>query len=92
MGYADPYDSTVTAATDLRSLFEMTNMPSYRLDIDMGNLDGARIIITTGQSGNPTDPHYGDLIDGWRLGRQVPLPFSSAAQLSATVTTLTLTP
>jgi len=92
VGYADPYDSTVTAATDLRSLFEMTNMPSYRLDIDMGNLDGARIIITTGQSGNPTDPHYGDLIDDWRLGRQVPLPFSSAAQLSATVTTLTLTP
>jgi penicillin amidase len=92
VGYPDPYDSTVTAATDLRSLFEMTNMPSYRLDIDMGRLDEARIVITTGQSGNPTDPHYGDLIDDWRLGRQVPLPFSGAAQHSATVTTLTLTP
>ena len=43
----------------------MTNMPSYRLDIDMGHLDDARIVITTGQSGNPSDPHYGDLIDDW---------------------------
>ena len=31
----------------------MTNMPSYRLTIDMRDLDGARLIITTGQSGNP---------------------------------------
>jgi penicillin G amidase len=92
VGYPDPYDSTVTAATDLRSLFEMTNMPSYRLDIDMGRLDEARIVITTGQSGNPSDPHYGDLIDDWRLGKQVPLPFSSAAQHAAARTTLTLTP
>ena len=92
VGYPDPYDSTVTAATDLRSLFEMTNMPSYRLDIDLGRLDDARIIITTGQSGNPSDPHYGDLIDDWRLGQQVPLPFSAAAQHAASVVTLTLTP
>ncbi len=92
VGYPDPYDSTVSAATDLRSLFEMTNMPSYRLDVDLGKLDEARIVITTGQSGNPGDPHYSDLIDDWRLGRQVPLPFSPAAQRASTVTTLDLTP
>ena len=93
VGYPDPYDSTVSAATDLRSLFEMTNLPSYRLDVDMGRLDEARIVITTGQSGNPTDPHYGDMIDDWRLGQQVPLPFSSAAAVhAAAVATLTLTP
>ena len=78
VGYPDPYDSTVSAATDLRALFEMTNMPSYRLDVDLGKLDDARIVITTGQSGNPGDPHYSDLIDAWRLGQQVPLPFSPA--------------
>ncbi len=92
VGYDDPYDSTVKAETNLRSIFEMTNMPSYRLDVDMGHLDAARIVITTGQSGNPSDPHYGDLIDDWLAGRQVPLPFSSAAQAKAAVTTLTLTP
>ena len=92
MAYDDPYDPTVKAATDLRSIFEMTNMPSYRLDVDMGRLDDARIVITTGQSGNPSDPHYGDLIDDWLNGTQVPLPFTSKAQQAATVTTLTLTP
>lgn len=92
VGYPDPYDSTVSAATDLRSLFEMTNLPSYRLDVDMGKLDEGRIVITTGQSGNPTDPHYGDMIDAWRLGQQVPLAFTSAAVQSAAVATLTLTP
>jgi len=92
VGYADPYDSTVTAATDLRKLFEMTNMPSYRLDVDMGRLDDARIVITTGQSGNPSDPHYGDMIDEWLAGKQVPLPFSAPAQHAAAIATLTLTP
>ena len=92
VGYDDPYDSSVKAATDLRSVFEMTNMPSYRLDVDMGQLDTARIVITTGQSGNPSDPHYGDLIDDWLDGRQVPLAFSAAAQQAATVATLTLNP
>ena len=49
----------------LDRLFEVTILPSYRLTIDMGDLDGARIIQTTGQSGNPFDGHYGDLIDAW---------------------------
>ncbi len=92
VAYDDPYDSTVKAKTDLRSIFEMTNMPSYRFDIDLGNLDGARIITTTGQAGNPTDAHYGDLIDDWLAGRQVPLAFSGGAIQKAAVATLTLVP
>jgi penicillin G amidase len=92
VGYDDPYDPTVKAQTDLQSIFEMTNMPSYRFDIDLGALDGARIVTTTGQSGNPTDAHYGDLIDDWVAGHQVPLPFSPAAVEKAVTVTLTLTP
>jgi penicillin amidase len=92
VAYDDPYDPTVKAATDLRSIFEMTNMPSYRLDVDMGHLDDARIVITTGQSGNPSDPHYGDLIGDWLNGTQVPLPFTGKARQAATVTSLMLTP
>ena len=75
-----------------RELFDVTNGPSYRLLIDMSDLDGARIVITTGQSGNPFDPHYGDLIPLWADGATVPLPFSRAAWPSNTVQTLTLTP
>ena len=50
----------------------MTNMPSYRLTIDMRDLDGARLIITTGQSGNPFDRHYNDQIGPWIDGRDGP--------------------
>ena len=57
----------------------MTNMPSYRLTIDMRDLDGARLIITTGQSGNPFDRHYNDQIGPWIDGETVPLPFTPAA-------------
>ncbi len=90
--YADPYDPTVPPETKLTRMFEVTNLPSYRLDVDLGDLDGARIVQTTGQSGNPFDRHYGDLVDAWRLGRQVPLPFSSTAVDAASVAVLTLTP
>jgi penicillin amidase len=58
----------------------------------MGDIDGARIVITTGQSGNPFDPHYGDQIEPWRDGQSLALPFTRAAIESATVSTLTLTP
>ena len=54
--------------------------------------DAARIVITTGQSGNPFDRHYGDLIGTWATGGTVPLPFSAAAIGTATVSTLTLSP
>jgi penicillin amidase len=70
----------------------VTNLPSYRLTIDMGDLDSARIVITTGQAGNPFDRHYNDQIDQWRRGETVPLPFTPEAIARAAVSTLTLTP
>ena len=73
-------------------VFDMTNMPSYRLTIDMRDLDGARLIITTGQSGNPFDRHYNDQIGPWIGGETVPLPFTTAAISAAAASTLTLTP
>jgi penicillin amidase len=73
-------------------VFTITNGPSYRLTIDMSDLDGARIIQTTGQSGNPFDAHYGDLIETWRTGKAVPLLFTRAAVEATADATLTLTP
>ena len=70
----------------------MTNMPSYRLTVDMGDLDGARIVITTGQAGNPFDRHYNDQIGLWRSGATVSLPFTPRAIEAAAASTLTLTP
>ncbi|HEY4632594.1 MAG TPA: penicillin acylase family protein, partial [Candidatus Limnocylindrales bacterium] len=89
--YPDPTDPEFVPL-DITGLFTVTNLPSYRLVIDMHDLDGARIVITTGQSGNPFDGHYHDLVDPWRNGEGVPLPFTRAAIEAATVETLTLTP
>ncbi len=89
--YPDP-DDPAYVPVGIDHVFDMTNMPSYRLTIDMGDLDGARIVITTGQSGNPFDRHYADQIEPWRQGQTVELPFTRAAITAATVSTLTVTP
>jgi penicillin amidase len=89
--YPDP-DDPEAEVLGLDRLFTVTNLPSYRLAIDMGDLDGARIVITTGQAGNPFDRHYTDQIDPWRSGGSLPLPFTPAAIERATTATLSLTP
>ncbi len=58
----------------------------------MADLDGARIVITTGQSGNPYASHYDDQIEPWRTGETLALPFGRDAVAAATVATLTLSP
>jgi penicillin G amidase len=89
--YPDPDDPEASLA-GIDGVFEMTDMPSYRLTIDMRDVDGARVVITTGQAGNPFDRHYNDQIDPWRSGGTVPLPFTQAAIHAAAVSTLTMTP
>ncbi len=89
--YPDPEDPGYRPV-GIDHVFDMTNMPSYRLTIDMSDLDGARIVITTGQAGNPFDRHYNDQIGLWSSGRTVPLPFTAGAIAAAAVSTLILTP
>jgi penicillin amidase len=89
--YPDPDDPT-SKGVGLEELFDVTNGPSYRLVVDMGDLNGARIIITTGQSGNAFDRHAIDLIPLWANGDAVSLPFSEANILANAAETLTLTP
>jgi penicillin amidase len=89
--YPDPDDPTYKPL-GIDGVFGITNLPSYRLSIDMADLDGAQIVQTTGQSGNPFDRHYGDLIDDWLTGQTVPLPFTLSAVSETTVETLQLVP
>jgi penicillin amidase len=89
--YPDPGDPSYTPV-GLAGVFSVTNLPSYRLAIDMADIDAARIVQTTGQSGNPFDRHYGDLIDRWLTGESVPLPFGVGAVNEATVELLHLVP
>jgi penicillin amidase len=89
--FDDPYDAE-DVPVGLDAVFRVTNGPSYRLTIDMSAIDDARIVVTTGQSGNPFDRHYGDLIDDWASGDTVPLPFSWDAIEASAASTLTLEP
>jgi len=91
--YPDPDEPGATPGT-LIDAFTMTNHPSYRLAIEMApeQLDDARIVISTGQGGNPGGRHYSDLIDDWITGRSVPLPFTRDAVESRMSTRLVLEP
>jgi penicillin amidase len=89
--YPDPNDPSYKPV-GFTGVFEVTNLPSYRFTIDMSELDGARIVQTTGQSGNPLDSHYGDLIGDWASGETVPLSFSQEAIDQAVAHRLELVP
>ena len=89
--YPDPDDPTSTGV-GIDELFDVAGGPSYRLLVDMSDLNGARIVITTGQSGNAFDPHSIDLIPLWAAGESVLLPFSKVNVQANAAETLTLTP
>jgi penicillin amidase len=59
--------------------FDVGAGPEYRLVVDMGDLDGATTVLTTGESGLPGSPHYDDMVDPWVTGSYLPLPFSPGA-------------
>jgi penicillin amidase len=90
-GYPDPDDPGAEPA-DITELFTVTSLPSYRLVIDMSDMDGAGIVITTGQGGNPLGRHIDDQIEVWRDGDLLPFPFTPEAVDAATVATLRLKP
>ena len=75
--YPDPY--TGEPGEGIGIIFTVSAGPSYRLAVDMGDLDGARVIITTGESGIPFDSHYDDMIGPWLRNETVPLPFTRSA-------------
>jgi penicillin amidase len=89
--YPDP-DDPDTEPLGLGRLFSVTNGPSLRFVVDMSDVDGAQIVITTGQSGNPFAAHYGDLIALWASGQTVGLAFSAGNIAASAIETLTLTP
>jgi penicillin amidase len=89
--YPDAADPSVQPV-GIDHVFDVTNLPAFRFSIDLADLDGARVIQTTGQSGNPFDRHYADFIGPWLRGDTVSLPFSLGEIHAATVETLQLVP
>ncbi|MBL8050277.1 MAG: penicillin acylase family protein [Anaerolineales bacterium] len=45
--------------------YEVTNVPSMRMIVDLGNLNNSLTVHTTGQSGHAYHPHYDDMSQLW---------------------------
>jgi len=65
-----PVDGTVATINNtgysLGRPYGVTVVPSYRQIVDLGDFTHSVSMHTTGQSGHPYHPHYGDMIDPWR--------------------------
>jgi penicillin amidase len=72
--------------------FEVTNLPSMRMIVDLSDLDNTRVIHTTGQSGHTASRHYADMAGPWAAIEFLRMPFSRAAVEAATTDRLYLNP
>ena len=65
---------------------------SWRMVLDVGDWDEARMTNAPGQSGVQESPHYGDLLDPWATLESRPLLYSREAVEKATTKVLKLIP
>ncbi len=72
--------------------FTVGSLPSYRMIIDLADLDASMTMHTTGQSGHPFSAHYSDMIDHWRNIEYKPMLYTRSAVDAAAVERLTLNP
>jgi len=72
--------------------FQLTNGPSFRMVLDVGNWDESRAVNYPGQSGRWDDSHYSDLTGTWLRGEYFPLLYSRAAVEKATERRIRLEP
>ncbi len=72
--------------------FQQTNGASYREILDVSDWDKSTTTNTPGESGDPSSPHYSDLMQDWAAGKYHPLPYTRAAVEAATEERIMLTP
>ena len=66
--------------------------PSVRLVMDIGAWDNSLFVNLPGQSGDPSSPHYRDLVEPWRRGDYGQLAYSAEAVDAVAVSRLRLVP
>ena len=71
--------------------YEVTDISSLRMIVDLGNLDNSVAIHTPGQSGHAFHRHYNDMVDFWRHIEYHPMLWEQKNVKSRT-TTLKLVP
>lgn len=72
--------------------YEVVWLPSFRMVVDLADLDRSLTMHTTGQSGHPFHPHYFDLAERWAAGEYYEMWWSGAAVDAAAADTLRLVP
>jgi penicillin amidase len=77
---------------DGRNGFEPAVVPSWRIVADLGDVDRSMAVLPTGQSGNPTSPHWNDQAARWIAGELRPAPVTRGAVEAAAEHRLALLP
>ncbi|MDZ7963162.1 MAG: penicillin acylase family protein [Aulosira sp. DedQUE10] len=72
--------------------FEVTDIPSLRMIVDLKNLDNSVAIHTPGQSGHAFHTHYTDMVDTWRKIEYHPMLWQKQTVDAKTTATLKLSP
>ncbi len=85
-------DLVTATAWDATNGFGVTWVPSMRMVIDMGDLDSAITVHTTGQSGHAFHEHYDDLIEPWANGEYYPMWWERESVIANAASTLRLLP
>jgi penicillin amidase len=75
-----------------RSGYHVTNVPSMRMIVDLGNLGDSWVMHTTGQSGHPYHTNYIDMADPWRLIQYHPMFWARSEIVSSAEGHLRLVP
>jgi len=72
--------------------FEVTDIPSMRMVVDLAKLDNSLAIHTPGQSGHAFHQHYINMVDPWRKIEYHPMLWEQKTIAAKTAATLKLTP
>jgi penicillin G amidase len=72
--------------------YGVNSLSSMRTIYDLGDLANSVNMHTTGQSGHPFSPHYGDMIDPWRNVEYKPMTFTREQVEAAESSILILKP
>jgi penicillin amidase len=72
--------------------YQVTQLPSMRMLVDLSDLDNSLTVNTTGQSGHAYNAHYIDLANLWRTIQYYPMLWSRDRVIPSSPQQLTLTP
>ncbi|MBX3705381.1 MAG: penicillin acylase family protein [Pseudomonadales bacterium] len=84
--------NTVNNTTFGDTNFDVTSGASFRMVLDVGNWDAARMTNAPGQSGDPRSPFYGNLLEGWATEGSFPMVYSEDAVRANAVQVIRVVP